>query len=197
MTDRGRLIVLEGCDNVGKSTLADALSAQINAGGRSTEVLSFPGQELGSLGRWVYDFHHALEANSVNGTSLQLLHIAAHIDSIETRIKPLLEAGTDVILDRYWWSTMVYGIVGGVSKQQLNQMIAVEKESWGKDLPNCVFLIHRIEAESTEEGAPLAEEYRKLATAESEGHPVIEIQNEQSLQTTANQMLKSLHAVES
>lgn len=192
MTDRGRLIVLEGCDNVGKSTLADALSAQLNSAGRSAEVLSFPGQEPGSLGRWVYDFHHAPEAKSVNSTSLQLLHIAAHIDCIESRIKPLLAAGTDVILDRYWWSTMVYGIVGGVSRQQLNQMIAVEKEEWGTDLPTCVFLIHRIEAESTAEGAPLAEEYRTLAAAERKGHPVIEIQNERSVDNTVNEIVNSL-----
>jgi dTMP kinase len=60
--------------------------------------------------------------SGLSSASLQLLHIAAHIDAIERRIKPTLGQGRIVILDRFWWSTMVYGAVSGVSEALLRGM---------------------------------------------------------------------------
>jgi dTMP kinase len=61
---------------------------------------------------------------------LQTLHVAAHLDAIERKILPALEAGTWVILDRYWWSTWVYGIEQGISSTYLEPVIKAEQARW-------------------------------------------------------------------
>lgn len=54
----GRLIILEGPDGVGKSTLSKDLVRDLNARGERAELLTFPGREPGTLGHLVYEVHH-------------------------------------------------------------------------------------------------------------------------------------------
>lgn len=52
MTQRpaqGRLIVFEGLDDVGKTTLAECLIARLNEADIPCKLLAFPGREPGSL----------------------------------------------------------------------------------------------------------------------------------------------------
>ena len=55
---QGRLIVFEGPDGVGKSTLAEQLTVHLREAGVPCEHLAFPGRQPGSLGHLVYDLHH-------------------------------------------------------------------------------------------------------------------------------------------
>src|SRR5688572_6476007 len=99
---RGQLYVLEGPDGVGKSTIAQALAEALHSAGLQAEVFSFPGREAGTLGQLVYRLHHdcvGLGVESVTESSRQALHVAAHIDAIETRILPALRKGIHVVLD--------------------------------------------------------------------------------------------------
>jgi len=79
---------------------------------------------------------------TIDPCSLQLLHIAAHVDTIESEIKPALRDGEWVVLDRFWWSTYVYGLDDGVRESQLQLMIEVEKRAWGSILPDIIFLVN-------------------------------------------------------
>jgi dTMP kinase len=142
----GRLYVFEGPDGVGKSTLAAKLADQLRADGVVTHLLAFPGQEDGSLGRFVWEFHHApskFGVASVDPTSLQLLHLAAHVDAIERRIRPALRAGETIVLDRFWWSTLIYGVKQGASHVSVQAMIDLERLHWGEILPDMIFVISR------------------------------------------------------
>lgn len=142
---KGRLIVFEGVDAAGKTTLCDALYEQLLRSNSPVQRYHFPGKTAGTLGELVYriHLHHKDEFNipEVNQCSLQLLHIAAHIDCIEAVIKRAVNEGVWVILDRFWWSTYVYGLDDGVSAESLKLMIQLEKQAWGQLMPDLLLLI--------------------------------------------------------
>ncbi|MDA1016749.1 MAG: dTMP kinase [Planctomycetota bacterium] len=177
----GRLIVLEGVDDVGKSTIAVHLANGMKSINRAN-VLAFPGREPGSVGKWVYDLHHDPERQSINQTCLQLLHVASHIDCIETQIRPLIQSGHDVILDRYWWSTYAYGVAGGVEVSRLDMMIQLEKAVWGDCKPDCIALLRRREAEQIA-SAQLVREYEGLFHREQSRCRAIEVWNDSDVES--------------
>ncbi len=112
----GKLIAFEGPDGVGKSSLAEAIVQRLCDGRIVAEGISLPGSASGTLGHHVYHLHHdhvQLGIKSINPTSLQLLHAAAHVDEIQSQILPRLTEGRWVVLDRFWWSTTVYGWANG------------------------------------------------------------------------------------
>lgn len=182
--DRGRLIVFEGPDRVGKSTLVEQLTIRLRQEGVTCEHLAFPGKEPCTLGHLVYDLHHdklGLDHKDVNPTSLQVLHIAAHIDAIEGRILPALQAGTWIVLDRYWWSTWVYGVAKKVPEESLKAMIGLEQLHWGQTMPDVLFLVER-ETVMPEYGedfqGQIVEGYRDLANREQVNGRVVTIRND-------------------
>ena len=142
----GRLVVFEGPDGVGKSTLSKALAEKLEETGISCKHVSFPGKDPGTVGRLVYDIHHSpekFEMRNIFPTSLQALHIAAHLEVIEQRIAPALENGHWVVLDRFWWSTWVYGRASSVNSSVLDALIQAERVQWDGIEPFIVFLVDR------------------------------------------------------
>lgn len=185
----GRLIVFEGPDGVGKSTLSAAAAERLRVAGYPCELLTFPGREPGSLGKLVYDLHHAPETFGVRAptpSATQALHVAAHLDAIERRIRPLLATGTHVLMDRFWWSTWVYGAVGGMDRQVLTLLIEVERAFWSDLLPAVAILVRRGQPlnradEQLDHWRKLSVEYGELSQREASAHPVEVIENEGSL----------------
>lgn len=197
MRRKGELWVFEGTDGVGKSTLSAEFAARLRSYGIETEHWSLPGREAGTLGKLVYDIHHNPAANgvgSLTAASLQTLHIAAHLDAIENRIVPALNAGKNVVLDRYWWSTWVYGIVEGVSPQLLKSLLSAERHQWGKVLPSTIFLItrpHSWRADEAQQNWPqLASTYHDLAVKEAKRCPVEFVPNEDALKPVLERIIK-------
>ena len=113
---RGQLIVFEGPDGTGKTTLIEGFAQMRRRLGDKVIVAEFPGRAPGTLGHHVYRVHHnprQFNIEHLDPASLQVLHVAAHIDAITNVIRPSVESGALVLLDRYWWSTWVYGIDSG------------------------------------------------------------------------------------
>ncbi|MBX3392742.1 MAG: hypothetical protein KF787_08850 [Phycisphaeraceae bacterium] len=140
----GRLIILEGPDGAGKSTTAKALVEMMRADGMPAQLFAFPGNEPGTLGRLVHDLHHQPETHgihSIDPTSLQILHAAAHVDAIRTRIRPAFERGDTVIMDRFWWSTIVYGRLAGVDNHTLEVLDQLARHHWGFAVPTTAFVL--------------------------------------------------------
>ncbi len=202
MTSPGRLIVFEGPDKVGKTSIAHQTVAALQASGIDCEYLAFPGRKEGTLGYLVYRLHHNPEeyqVNSINQTSLQIMHIAAHIDAIESYILPTLLTGKTIILDRFWWSTIVYGTVRGVPKKALRTMVDLELLYWKDRQPDMAFLIEREapidQATDTENWHRLMLEYNRFINKHKITHPLHPISNDGSFSETVSQVLCDLSAL--
>lgn len=181
----GKLIILEGADGIGKTTLSKMTTDWLVGSGQNAVFLSFPGNVAHTLGQLVYEIHHHHQDQfaipNINPLSLQVLHIAAHIDEIDRAIRPSIEAGTWVVLDRFWWSTWVYGMAANANQRCLELVIDAEREYWGALKPDVVFRIARHEAIRQEHSqgsfARLSSLYEEIALRESEKTPVHTIEN--------------------
>lgn len=192
---RGKLFVFEGPDGSGKTTLSRALAHHLEHKGLNCRFLAFPGLEEGTLGKLVYDLHHEFvdgKTNPIDATSLQLLHIAAHIDAIKSEILPVLASGIHVVLDRYWWSTWVYGLIDGADQDSLRSMIEIEMQHWCCILPAMAFLIVRrtpYREQHTKRWSSLAREYTKLAKNERQHYTVRTVENERDINSALSEIL--------
>ena len=195
----GHLIVLEGPDGVGKSTLSYALHKKLSEFSMQCEYLTFPGKEAGTIGRLVYDLHHRPETFglvSFTPACLQTLHIAAHLDVIEQRIRPAIDSGKWVVLDRFWWSTWVYGRATRMDETLLDTLIQVERIQWKGTKPSVVFLIDRsTDLPGSDRQARLREGYQEIFKKEHNQYPVHQIKNDFSVQEALSEIMEVLRDV--
>lgn len=199
-TTAGRLIVLEGPDAAGKSSLVESVAVKLKEGnGAPVDVLSFPGRTSGTLGAHVYELHHDAQRFGITrlpAISLQLLHVAAHLDAIEADIRPRVHAGHIVLLDRYWWSTWVYGSVGGVEPDALELMIELERRHWGNLLPDPAILIRRSTPLRSDTSPDLFKsliaKYDALALREQAHHRVVIVDNDDTLDSATATIIRAL-----
>ncbi len=104
-TASGRFITLEGGEGTGKTTQAMRLCQALEAAGitavRTREPGGAPGSELlrGILLGGTIDWSAQAET---------LLHFAARAEHVAKTIRPALQAGTWVVCDRFYDSTMAY-----------------------------------------------------------------------------------------
>ncbi|HKH87535.1 MAG TPA: dTMP kinase [Acidimicrobiales bacterium] len=105
MTTRGRLIALEGGEGAGKSTQASRLAAAIGA-----QITREPGgSRLGERVRQLLLDPEASEAaGRIDPRAELMLMLAARAQHVSELIRPHLESGRDVVVDRYSGSTLAY-----------------------------------------------------------------------------------------
>jgi dTMP kinase len=98
---RGRLITIEGLDGAGKTTLCQGLAAALP----DARLLREPGGvELSERIRALVK-DPALE---VDARAEALLYAAARAQLVASLVRPLLDAGTTVLLDRFVDSSLAY-----------------------------------------------------------------------------------------
>lgn len=172
----GQFIVFEGVDGVGKTTLAESLLRTLRRDGIPCLGASFPGREPGTLAAHIYRLYHnphRFAVRSINHEAIQLLLTAAHIEVIQSKVLPALRRGRTVVLDRFWWSTWVYGQASGVSGPVLKSLLAVEDLAWAGVVPTMVFLVtrrnagRRRESRKVDAQSRLVSLYKSLARREA------------------------------
>jgi dTMP kinase len=185
--ESGHLYVFEGPDDVGKTTLAAMLSAHLSSNGLLNQVLSFPGQESETVSELIYRLYHdprALGVKRILPITMQVMVTAAHIEVVEARIKPLLQAGVTVILDRFWWSTWVYATQEGVPSKSRDLLIELELESWQAIKPDVLFLVMRrgplLTQSDVQRWSEVAQLYNQLSNEQSALAPIQLVMNERT-----------------
>lgn len=110
-TGRGRFLVIEGIDGAGTTTQAKALGERLRASGRKVHVTAEPsGGPVGVLIRQVLSgrLRGVAPDGPFDAEALALLFAADRLDHARAEILPALEAGIDVISDRYTLSSLAY-----------------------------------------------------------------------------------------
>ncbi len=105
---RGRFIAFEGLDGSGKSTVFSYLAERLK-----TEHIPhcFTHEPTdGAIGKKIYDVLYGRVA-MVTPRDLQRLYVEDRKEHIETYIEPALKKGLLVLTDRYWLSTVAYGML--------------------------------------------------------------------------------------
>jgi dTMP kinase len=107
---RGRFVAVEGLDGAGTTTQARRLGEALRAAGRSVHVTAEPsGGPVGALIRQVLLGRVTAPAGKgFDPRSLALLFAADRLDHVASEVVPRLEAGTDVVSDRYTLSSLAY-----------------------------------------------------------------------------------------
>ncbi|MES2507874.1 MAG: dTMP kinase [Verrucomicrobiota bacterium] len=177
----GFFLSFEGSEGCGKSTQIRLLKDRLEADGQPVVVLREPGgtavgEEIRHL------LQHAKAGEGMSPEAELLLFAASRAQIVREKIRPLLAAGTLVILDRFLDSTTVYqGMARGLP---LESVQALNAFATGGTLPHLTLVLdmdavtarRRIDATGREldrmESQPLAffekvrEGYRQLAQAE-------------------------------
>ncbi len=109
----GIFITLEGIEGSGKSTQARLLADWLQRQGKEVVVLREPGST--AIGERIRDILLTKEFKEIIPITELFLFLASRAQLVEEKIRPQLQKGRCVILDRYIDSTIVYqGYGGGV-----------------------------------------------------------------------------------
>ncbi len=120
--ERGKFIVFEGGEGCGKGTQADLLRRWLIDKGysvlpkeKSREPGGTPiGEEIRKL---------LLHSNfNINANTEAFLFYAARFQLLNEVIKPSLESGIQIVLDRYFYSTEVYQGISGANQELLLEL---------------------------------------------------------------------------
>jgi dTMP kinase len=178
---RGRLITIEGLDGAGKSTLALGLHSALGERGVRVELLREPGGVALSerIRELVMD-----PAFAVDPRAEALLYAAARAQLVRERLRPLLDTGVLVLLDRFVDSSLAYQ--GGGRELGIEPIRAINLLATDSLVPDRTLLLRiapaagrarqdtrgsipdRLEREEEDFFARIAAAYDKLALAEPE-----------------------------
>jgi dTMP kinase len=104
-----RLIVIEGLDGAGTTTQVRRLVEHLNA--RGTRALGTREPSDGPVGRLIREMltgGHAIEGEALSQSTFGLLFAADRLDHLQREVEPALRAGTWVVSDRWYHSSLAY-----------------------------------------------------------------------------------------
>jgi dTMP kinase len=117
MANRGLFIVLEGIDGTGKSTQVRRLAEWLESRGREVVTSREP-----TDGPWGRKLRESAESGRLSLDEELDLFLRDRREHVENLVNPSLEAGRDVILDRYYFSTMAYQGARGKHPEEIRAL---------------------------------------------------------------------------
>jgi dTMP kinase len=105
----GRLIVIEGPDNSGRSTQIALLKDWLEDTGHAVTDVGLKRSNLVSR-----ELDEAMEGNVLGKTTLTLFYATDFVDQVENKIIPALKAGYIVLADRYIYTLLARAMVRGI-----------------------------------------------------------------------------------
>lgn len=130
---RGRFILIEGGDRVGKTTQTLRIVDALRERGRTVATVSFPDRSTAIGG--LINSHLRGENPELDATALHLLFSANRREHCAW-MRETLEAGTDLVVDRYSFSGVAYSMARGLSGDWAE---GVEE---GVVMPDVMFVLH-------------------------------------------------------
>jgi dTMP kinase len=179
------LITVEGLDGAGKTTLVAGLSAALEERGERVVVLREPGGvEVSERIRELLKD----PALAIDPRAEALLYAAARAQLVAEELRPLLESGTTVLLDRFIDSSLAYQGAGrGLGVEAIRTLNEFGTAGLSPDRTLLLRVdpatglgriagrpADRLEQEDTAFFAAIAEAYDALAAAEPERISVID-----------------------
>ena len=111
------LINLEGIDGCGKSTQSQFLMEKFESGNENTILLKEPTN--GKYGQKLWEMLSGkIEATTEEILELFVLDRKEHVNQ---KIKPALDDGMIVLMDRYYYSTMAYQAAAGIDVSRIRK----------------------------------------------------------------------------
>ena len=129
---KGKLIVIEGIDGSGKSTCAKNLAEKLNSINIKTIYTFEP-----THSRYGAKLRESMLSEDFDAEEELSLFVKDRKEHIEYMIKPALEEGYFIILDRYFYSSVAYQGAKGID---INRIMNLHKDFIIK--PNIVFIFH-------------------------------------------------------
>ncbi len=104
-----RLIVLEGLDGAGTTTQVKRLVDHLRQTDRAAHATREPSDgPIGKLIREMLTGGHAIPEQSLSQSTFGLLFAADRLDHLQREVEPRLAAGTIVVSDRWYHSSLAY-----------------------------------------------------------------------------------------
>ncbi len=119
MNDRGFFIVFEGCDGCGKTTQTERLRRAIaDATGKPCLYEREPNERNAAGAIIRAGLHGSVKFLT---ESMAYLHVADRLEHIEF-MRPIIDAGTSIVCDRYYLSNMAYNATDRISPEDIYAM---------------------------------------------------------------------------
>ncbi len=132
----GKLITIEGIDGAGKTTLAQAMAQALREHGHPATLLREPGGVRAAEG--IRELVQDPQAQ-IGDRAEALLYAAARAQLVEEALRPLLEAGRLVLLDRFIDSSLAYQ--GGGRQLGIEAVRAINRFGTGGLVPDRTLLL--------------------------------------------------------
>lgn len=121
LAESSKLIVIEGPDASGKTTAVQYIMQMLADAGIDAITVRNPGDT--EVGHAVRQLVKSSNAGTMTPLTWMTLYTASIAQVMEEIVRPALRNGKWVVMDRYYWSTLVHqGIVQGIDIQLINSL---------------------------------------------------------------------------